>query len=133
MEKMEKPIILDTDIIVDFFRNKEYAINYFVQNQGRISTTTINTYELLYGALKANYGDMKMNAILNFFDQIPIFYLDFESSLIAAQLFNALETEGQGLDVKDVMIASIVIARNSKLKTGNKDHFKRIKTLQLVD
>ena len=46
-------VILDTNIIVGFLRGKSRYVHFMnnIEKQYRLSTTTINTFELLYGCL----------------------------------------------------------------------------------
>ena len=54
---MENPrVIMDTDILVDFLRNKKEAtslVNRLEENNCLLATTAINAFELYYGAHKS--------------------------------------------------------------------------------
>ena len=53
---MENKICIDTDILVDFLRNEEKAVEFIKEHEERneLATTHINLFELYYGAYKSN-------------------------------------------------------------------------------
>ena len=52
---MEDKICLDTDILVNFLRNKKEEVDYIQKHEGKVifATTPINIFELYYGAYKS--------------------------------------------------------------------------------
>ena len=60
-------------------------------------------------------------------------FFDFtlEASEVAGEITAILENEGKMLDLRDIMIASIVKCHRMSLVTRNIDHFNRIDSLQI--
>jgi predicted nucleic acid-binding protein len=68
---MEKPILLDTDVLVDFFRGLDKAVAFINKYNDRIILSSIVVAEL-YAGVK---GDAEQNALQNFislFRVVPI-------------------------------------------------------------
>ena len=68
---MEQPILLDTDILVDFFRGFDKAVDFINKYNDRIILSSIVVAEL-YAGVK---GDAEQNALKNFislFRVVPI-------------------------------------------------------------
>ena len=124
-------VCVDTDILIDFLRNKEEAVSLMegIANEGRMTTTVINGFELWKGAYRKN-KDWK--EISKLFDSIHLLNMDKESSKKAAEIFESLKKKGEAVDALDVMIASIAMINNEPLLTLNKKHFERIDGLRLV-
>ena len=54
-----------------------------------------------------------------------------DSSRKAAEIFEHLKSEGEIIDLADIMIAAIAIVYGESLLTGNSKHFERIKELKI--
>lgn len=130
---MEDKISLDTDVLADFLRNKEYAINWFNENKDKkLFTTSINMFELYYGAYKFYEPKKALDPIKKLKKSLSILNLTDKSANIAAKKLVELEKQGNAIDLKDLLIASIILNEGFNLKTNNKKHFERIKELNLV-
>ena len=128
-------VCIDTDILIDFLRNESTAvkkINELKDKNVELSTTTINSFELLKGALRSKQKDAKegTNKLLN---NLEILDFNFNASEEAAKIFEDLRLKGRLIDPLDLLIAAIVITNNETLMTRNVKHFERIKTLKLED
>lgn len=128
-------MILDTDIIIDFLRdNKETIrkIQEISKEDIKLSTTSINTFELFRGAFRSKQEDA-MDSLLGLLSTLEIKYFDFKASEKAAEIIEKLRANGEIIDTSDLMIASIAITNNQKLLTRNTKHFERIRELKLEE
>lgn len=126
-------VCLDSNFLIDFLKNKDYAIKKMrslKENGEDVSTTTINSFELLKGALDENYKN-SFDAINKLLGNLRILPFDFESSKKAAEIFELLKEKGEIIDYLDLMIASIAIVNKEKLLTGNLKHFSRVPWLEI--
>jgi predicted nucleic acid-binding protein len=126
-------VCLDTDIIIDFLRNKEYAIEKikkFQEKGALLLTTSVNTFELFKGAFKSSKKE-DFDIIERFISDLGILNFDLDSSIKCAEIFNELKRSGEIIDPIDLMIASIVLTKKESLLTNNIKHFKRIPNLIL--
>ena len=125
-------VCVDSDVLIDFLRNKKDAINKFqeVKNSGQqLSTTSINVFELLVGT--SRYSSIEYDSIKNFLNNFLIYDFDFDSAEKASEIFSDLKSNGQMIQLPDIMIASIVLSNNESLLTRNTNHFEKIKGLDL--
>lgn len=136
MEKMEtNRTVIDTDILIDFLRNKKEAVALIVQLEEKktlLCTTTINAFELCYGAYKSKNTSQNLQATKNLLGRLVVFPLNYRSAQKAGEIYSQLESEGYPVGVKDTLIAAIALTRKSAVATRNIEHFKKIKDLNLV-
>lgn len=131
---MENTIIIDSDILIDFFRGKKEAVEWINNNRNKINfaTTVINVFELYTSAYKSFDQNKKIKELEDFLNTIKILDLTSDYAKEAARQRTNLEKSGSMIDMGDLLIASIAITNNFQLKTNNKKHFERIEGLRLV-
>lgn len=127
-------VCLDSDVLINFLRNDAKAINLIenLKKQRKSpSTTSVNCFELLKGIPKLS--KMGQDKVADFLTNFNILSFNFDSSKIAAEIFDDLKSRGEMIDLADVLIASIAISNKEPLITGNLKHFKRMKELEMED
>ena len=95
------------------------------------STTAITLAELLHGASRkpeSNLGERIRVAVQT---AHMIFPFDTDAATIYGPLRAGLEREGRPLPHADLCIASIALARDLTLVTGNVRHFARVAGLRI--
>jgi len=126
-------VCLDSDILIDFLKEKDYAIKIIdklKESDNDLCTTSVNTFELFRGVVKSK--DPRAIEPLNYLiSYLKILNFNLNSSKKAAEIFEELMSKGETLDLADVMIASIVISNNETFITNNLNHFKRIPELKI--
>ncbi|SRR3989344_259027 len=125
-------VCLDSDVLINFLRKDAKTISLIekLKQQGKsLSITSVNSFELLKGIPKLSKMD-KSN-VADFLTNFKILGFDFNSSKIAAEIFNDLRSNGEMLDLADILIASIAISNKEQFITGNSKHFERIKELKI--
>jgi len=126
--------LFDTDIITNIFKKKPSKrllerLAAIPKNVQFISTITIS--EIVYGAVKSDRPDFHLHNLETILlPSVNVVGFDSKAAYICGQLRAGLEKKGTPLDLADLEIASICIAGNFKLITGNSKHFSRISTLQ---
>ena len=128
-------ILLDTNVISEFMGPApERQVAHWLDLQPRTSvwTTSINVYEIRSGlfampagkrrtALEAKFEQLLQSAL-----QGRILPFDSDAALRAAELCADRRRRGRPVDVRDTMIAGIVLASHAKLATRNVKHFEDI-------
>jgi len=125
-------VCLDSDILINYLRREQRAINLFKKSREegkQLCTTSINSFELIKGIPRSSKVDKQK--VLDFLSNFKIYEFDFEVSRIAAEIFENLKSNGQMIDLTDIMIASTVIKNGETLATLNLSHFNRINNLQI--
>jgi len=128
MEQMEI-IILDTDILIDYFRGVEVAKDYIERIPvNERATTDITLMELFKGARnKEEVGNIDKFIKGNIFIVLPV---SSSASRKAVQILKRYSLQ-KGLGLPDALIAAVTILADSKLITGNKRHFEFIDRLKV--
>ncbi len=125
-----RTICLDTILLVDLERGIQSAkdeIERLLEESYRLSTTTINIFEMAFGAHKFRKTKKNIKALMALTDDIDIWAFDVESGFLAGELMHKLELKGTPVEFRDVFIASIAITnRCDRIVTSNVKDFKRI-------
>ena len=122
-------IILDTDILVDYFRGVEVAKEYIggIPVNER-ATTDITLMELFKGVRnKEELENIDEFVKRNMFIVLPV---SSSASRRAVQILRRYSLQ-KGLGLPDALIAAVTISTDGKLITGNKKHFEFIEGLKV--
>lgn len=128
-------ILLDTNVISEFMLAVPDArVTRWMDCQPRsaIWTTSINLYEIRAGLLAMPAGrrraglESHFERILQVAIQGRILHFDTESAERAAELSAERRRQGRPVEIRDNLIAGIVLASHAKLATRNVKHFEEI-------
>ncbi|RLE21874.1 MAG: type II toxin-antitoxin system VapC family toxin [Acidobacteria bacterium] len=122
-------IIADTDVLVDFLRDRKPMADRIALELTSSSfvTTVITQFELLSG-IRTRREATAVEALL---DVLDVFSLDPAAARRAAEVRRTLESKGQAIGMADSLIAGICLERNGILLTRNMKHFSRVDDLTL--
>lgn len=121
--------VLDTDFLISILRGKgtsEITVDMVVHPK----TTTINVFELYYGAKRSTKSEEVIAETNSLLKSMDILGFDRSAALMAADIYAKLMNSGKALDIQDVLIAGIVMANNEEILTRNTEHFSRISGLR---
>jgi tRNA(fMet)-specific endonuclease VapC len=96
-------------------------------------TTSITLGELVYGATKAGSTTLAERVRVLVADALAVMPFDADAADVYGSLRASLESDGRRLAEPDLRIASIALARDLTLVTGNVRHFARVEGLQVQD
>lgn len=96
-------------------------------------TTAITAGELLYGAAKRRSPDLTERVRNLISTAVTVLPFDMHAAEIYGPLRSELETKGRRIDEPDLRIASIALAHDLTLVTGNVRHFERVPGLVIED
>jgi len=103
-------IFIDSDFIIDYLRGNGEIIDIIDNYSDNIATTEINVFEVMLGLhLKKNVSEKQIKAAKDFFNIIPVFFLNQGCGEKAAEIFSNLIKEGKGIDQNDCLIAAIIL------------------------
>lgn len=128
-------MIIDTDILVDFLRNKPQAaelIRRLEKNNCLLATTAINAFELCYGAHKSENQEKTLPPTTQLLGRLIVLPLTTKSAQRAGHIYADLERQGHPIGLRDTIIGAIALTRSFRIATKNLDHFRRIEGLQLA-
>ena len=128
---METKICIDTNVLVDFLRNKKEAIEWIHGQEGSIlATTTITLFELYHGPY---LYQKDIYAVQQLAQRLLVLTLSDESSRRAGEMLAKLQKKGLEIEFRDVLIGSIAATEGFAVKTNNKKHFLRMDDVRVVD
>lgn len=93
-------------------------------------TTAVNLGEMLFGAAKARRLDLA-DEIRRAVSKIVVLPFDAQAAEHYGRVRADLEAQGNRLDETDLRIASVALARELVMVTGNVRHFDRIPGLRV--
>ena len=127
----EKSILLDTGILIEYFRNKEKSKSFLYRlslNDFNFKVSSITQYEILLGASKE-----QMNFWKEFFDRVEVLSFKADTAVVASEIYKELKSKNKLIDIADILIASVAVSNAIPLATLNLKHFSRIPKLDILD
>jgi predicted nucleic acid-binding protein len=123
-------IVVDTDVIIDFFRDISPAAGVFSEliSSERAAMTAISVFELYAGI----EGAKRLRQIETLVQEIIILPLNVIEAAMGGRICTQLKSKGKWIGTDDILIAAICIANDLPLYTKNIAHFSEIKDIRLL-
>ncbi|MBN2468249.1 MAG: type II toxin-antitoxin system VapC family toxin [Deltaproteobacteria bacterium] len=122
---MARPILLDTDVLVDFFRGYGKAVAFVNAHNARIILSSIVVAELFAG-VKGNAEHAALQDFVSLFRVVPV---NTEIGK-AGGLYKRDYGKSHGVGLADAILAATAEAENAELKTLNTKHYPMLKDLK---
>jgi predicted nucleic acid-binding protein len=122
---MAGAILLDTDVLVDFFRGYSKAVAFVNAHSARIILSSIVVAEL-YAGVK---GDAEQSALENFVSLFHVVPVSVEIAK-AGGLYKRDYGKSHGVGLADTILAATAEVENAELKTFNTKHYPMLKGLR---
>ena len=122
-------IVLDSSILIDFFRKKRKEKSAFfklTEDHSSFSISVITYFEVLVGC--SDEVQEYWRELVRDFSILP---LTDECVETAVAIDRQLRKKNQRIDLPDLLIASTAVTHNLPLATLNRRHFERIRSLQI--
>ena len=134
MENVEDRLIVDTDILIDLLREKDYAVSLIkkFEDELELATSAINAFELYRGAYKSRNQERNLASVKGLLNSLRMLNTDEDSMEMAGKIIASLDREGNKIDIRDLLIASIALVNGFGVLTNNVEHFNKIKHLRVV-
>ena len=121
---MAKSLLLDTDVLVDFFRGNSRAVAFVNAQSGRIILSSIVVAEL-YAGVKGESEQVLLDSFISLFRVIPV----GTEIARAGGLYKRDYGKSHGVGLADAILAATAEAENAELKTLNIKHYPMLKKL----
>ena len=121
---MKSPILIDTDVMVDFLRGHPKAVSLVNSNAHRIILSSIVVAEL-YAGVRDDDERNKLDNLISLFRVVPV-------SLSLAKsggLYKRDYAKSHGVGLADAIIAATADSEKAELKTLNTKHYPMFKRL----
>jgi len=122
---MAKPVLIDTDVMVDFLRGEPKAVSLIRKYSTRLMMSSIVVAEL-YAGIRDDEELNKLDSLIGIFKVVPV------SSRLARAggLFRKEYIRSHGVGLADAIIAATAAAESADLKTLNMKHYPMINGLR---
>jgi len=121
---MAKLILVDTDILMEFFRGYGRAVTFVNANSSRIILSAIVVAEL-YAGIKGEAEETAIEKFISLFRVIPV---NSEIAKIGG-MFRRVYGRSHGIGLADGIIAATCEIEGAELKTLNIKHYPMINGL----
>ena len=122
---MARPILLDTDVLIDFFRGNVKAEAFIDTYNDRIILSSIVVAEL-YAGVKGDAEQATLQEFVSLFRVVPV-NADIGK---AGGLYKRDYGKSHGVGLADAILAATAEAENAELKTFNTKHYPMLKNLK---
>ena len=122
---MARPILLDTDVLIDFFRGNEKAEALINTYNARIILSSIVVAEL-YAGVKEDAEQDTLQEFVSLFRVVPV---SAEIGKIGG-LYKRDYGKSHGVGLADAILAATAEIENAELKTLNIRHYPMLKDLK---
>ena len=125
---MSRPILVDTDVLIDFLRGREQAVSFVSFEADRIILSSIVVAEL-YAGVRGGKGDTEQSTLerfLSLFRVVPV------TSAIArlGGLYKRDYGKSHGIGLADAVVAATATLENAELKTLNVKHYPMLNAIE---
>lgn len=121
--------ILDTNIIIDFFRKKHEVVKAIFELENIFVPVTA-VGELYYGAYLSKKSQTHIEKIEGFLSKVNILLMDEEILRLYGKIKSILKEKGKPISENDIWIASITIQHELEL-LSNDSHFENIENIKI--
>jgi hypothetical protein len=121
---MARSILLDTDVLVDFFRGFSKAVAFVNANSSRIILSSIVVAEL-YAGVKGDAEQATLDSFISLFRVIPV----GAEIARAGGLYKRDYGKSHDVGLADAILAATAEAEKAELKTLNIKHYPMIRGL----
>ena len=122
---MAGAILLDTDVLVDFFRGHSKAVAFVNAHSDQIILSSIVVAEL-YAGVKGDAEQVALEDFVSLFRVVPV---DAEVAKTGG-LHKRDYGKSHGVGLADAILAATAAAENAELKTLNTKHYPMLKGLR---
>tara|TARA_Y100000310_G_C20645840_1_gene796512 strand:- start:42 stop:431 length:390 start_codon:yes stop_codon:yes gene_type:complete len=124
--------LLDTDVIVDFLREKpgSKAKIQKLMKKG-IMTTSFSFYEILLGAVLSNRAKKNMEVVASVFSSLDIQSFSPMDAVTASQIAAKHKKQGNWPGIVDTFIAAVAVTNDKTIVTNNEKHFVGVDGLKI--
>ncbi|MCR9131928.1 MAG: type II toxin-antitoxin system VapC family toxin [bacterium] len=127
---MAQPIIIDTDILIDFSLDRSDAVNTManLEDQFTLTISVITAMEL-YAGCRSKKDLYKVD------DLISGIHIEFVTRPISKQALELMKEfrSSHGVEINDMLIAATSLNMQAKMISKNQKHYKFLPEIDLLE
>ena len=127
---MEIAVVIDASVFIKHWRSKnrnDSLLSQLIRQQRRLYVAAVAKYEVLTGVKEEDLEEWQ-----EIFESIVVLAFDESTIMIARDICQQLKKENKMIDLGDLLIAATAMANGLPLATLNRNHFERVRGLELV-
>lgn len=127
-------VCLDSDVLIDHLRGKNRVVDEVrrLEEECILSTTSINVFEVFYGAYKSGRR-ANVESAARLVERLVVLDFDRKAAEAAGRILAHLESRGEAVEFRDVLIGATCLVNGYAIATWNTEHFKRIPGLKVIE
>lgn len=127
---MAQPVIIDTDILIDFSLDRSDAVNTMadLENQFILNISVITAMELYAGCRSKK----DLNNVDELISGIHIEFVTKPISQLALELMKEFRSS-HGVEINDMLIAATSLNLEAKMISKNQKHYKFLPEIDLLE
>ena len=125
---MSKPILVDTDVLIDFLRGHEQAVSFVNLESDRIILSSIVVAEL-YAGVRGGEGDAEQTTLNGFLSLFRVVHVTAAIARLGG-LYKRDYGKSHGISLADAVVAATATLENAELKTLNVKHYPMFNALE---
>lgn len=122
---MANKFLLDTDVLIDYLRGNDKAVNYLKTHSRQIILSAVSVAELYAGVRDGE----ERKGLDEFVGLFPIFPVTVETARVGG-LYKRDYFKSHRIGLADAFIAAAAKTNNADIKTLNTKHFPMFKDLK---
>lgn len=128
-----KSYLLETSFIIDYLKNKEYAVELLHSLEGSFTSSVVCLAELYEGVNRSNNKQQQENILIEFFNNLDKYFpIEEEVAKKFGELRARLKQQGNIIEDMDIFIAATCLVHDLTLLTLNKKHFTHVRELKIL-
>jgi len=127
---MAQPVVIDTDILIDFGLDRDDAVNTMaILEKNYLLTTSVITAMELYSGCRSKKDIKKVEEL------IADLRIRFVSKSISERAYDLMKKfrSSHGVEINDMLIAATAIETEAKMISKNQKHYQFIPGLDLLE
>lgn len=122
---MERPLLVDADVLIDYLRGREPAVAFVRARADRIALSSIVVAEL-YAGVKGESEQATLDELVSLFRVVPVTVEVARSAGLLKRDYG----KSHGVGLADAILAATALAENAEFCTLNVKHFPMLKGLK---
>jgi len=126
-------VLLDTDVAIELLRGNEHTLACVAECSDDVFVSPITAAELYFGAYHSKRVEQNVGKVEKFLGQFRRLTITDEVARVFGATKERLRTKSTMVDSFDLLIASIALAYDCDVATGNFKHFSHVDGLRLIN
>ena len=125
---MPRPILVDTDVLIDFLRGHHQAVSFVRMHSDRIIVSSIVVAEL-YAGVRGGSDGAEQTALERFLSLFRIVPVSDQVARLGG-LYKRNHVRSHGIGLADAVVAATATVEDAELKTLNVGHYPMFKGIE---